>query len=177
MSETTLYVKEFNGDLIIVSLYVDDLLVTGSKSTLVNQFKDQMKQVFEMTDLGEMSYFLGMEITQSQQGIFISQHKYAKKVLKKFNMQSCKSIGTPLMENGKLSKEDGAEKVDERLYRSLVGCLLYLTATRPDIMYAASLLSRFMHCASELHFMAAKRVLRYIKGTADFGVFFKKSTN
>ena len=116
-----------------------------------------------------------MEVIQSQQEIFISQHKYARDVLKKFNMESCKSISTPLMENEKLSKDDGAAKVDEGLYRSLVGCLMYLTATRPDIMYAVSLLSRFMHCASELHFKAAKRVLRYVKGTADFGVCFKKS--
>ena len=175
LSESTLYVKIVNDDIIVISLYVDDLLVTGSKPILVNQFKEQMKQVFEMTDLGEMSYFLGMEVIQSQQEIFISQHKYARDVLKKFNMESCKSISTPLMENEKLSKDDGAAKVDEGLYRSLVGCLMYLTATRPDIMYAVSLLSRFMHCASELHFKAAKRVLRYVKGTADFGVCFKKS--
>ena len=81
------------------------------------------------------------------------------------------------MQNEKLSKDDGAEKVDESRYRSLIGCLMYLIATRPDLMFAVSLLSRFMHCASELHFKAAKRVLRYIKGTVDFGIMFKKSEN
>ena len=172
LSESTLYVKIFNDDLIAISLYVDDLLVTGSNAGLVQQFKDQMMQVFEMTDLGEMSYFLGMEIQQQEKGIFVGQFKYAKEVLKKFNMENCKPVSTPLMQNEKLSKNDGAAKVNEGLYRSLIGCLMYLTATRPDILYAVSLLSRFMHCASEVHFRTAKRVLRYIKGTADFGVWF-----
>ena len=175
LSEATLYVKTRDCDKIIVSIYVDDLLVTGSNFELVKEFKVQMFESFEMTDLGEMAYFLGMEIDQNAGGIFIGQQKYANKVLKKFNMDSCKKMSTPLMQDEKLCTNDGANKVNERLYRSLVGCLMYLTATRPDILYAVSLLSRFMHCASELHFKAAKRVLRYIKGTTNFGVTFRRS--
>ncbi|KAH9704279.1 hypothetical protein KPL70_011388 [Citrus sinensis] len=174
MSESTLYIQVINHELIVVSLYVDDLLVTGSNEELVKQFKVQMMQAFEMTDLGEMTFFLGLEIQKSQQGIFIGQQKYAKEVLKKFNMEDCKSVCTPLAQNEKFSKDDGAEKIDEALYRSLIGCLMYLTATRPDIMFTVSLLSRYMHCASELHYKAAKRVLRYIKGTLDHGIKFEK---
>ncbi|XP_044475741.1 secreted RxLR effector protein 161-like [Mangifera indica] len=92
-------------------------------------------------------------------------------------MENCRSISIPLMQNEKLRKDDRAEKVDESLYRSLMGCLMYLTATRPDIMFVVSLLSRFMHCATEVHFKVAKRVLRYIKGTTDFGIMFEKSEN
>ncbi|KAJ8763087.1 hypothetical protein K2173_023292 [Erythroxylum novogranatense] len=130
-----------------------------------------------MTDLGEMSYFLGMEVQQSQDGIFIGQQKYAKKVLKKFKTDLCKPMSTPLMQNEKLSKDDGATKVDEGWYQSLIGYSMYLTATTPNLMFVVFLLSKFMHCASELHFKATKRVLRYIKGTENFGIMFKKSTN
>ncbi|XP_044461807.1 uncharacterized mitochondrial protein AtMg00810-like [Mangifera indica] len=175
LSESTLYVKGVNDNVITISLYVDDLFVIGNNEELMQQFKAQMMKVFEMTDLGEMPYFLGIEIQQSQQGIFISQQKSAKEVFMKFNMKNCRSISTPLMQNEKLRKDDKAEKVNESLYRSLISCLMYLTVTRPDIMFAVSLLSRFMYCATEVHFKAAKRVLRYVKGTTDFGIMFEKS--
>ncbi|RVW41600.1 Retrovirus-related Pol polyprotein from transposon RE2 [Vitis vinifera] len=132
-----------------------------------------MMQAFEMTDLREMAFFQGLEIQQLQQGIFIGQQKYAREVLKKFNMEDCKSLCTLLAQNEKFSK-DGAKKVDEGLYRNIIGCLMYLTTRRPDIMFPVNLLSRYMHCASGLHYKAAKRVLRYVKGTLDLGIKFEK---
>ena len=172
LSESTLYVKKIDDNVLIVSLYVDDLLVTGSNLQQIERFKQDMMQAFEMSDLGLMSFFLGMEIKQSRGVIFIGQEKYAKEILKKFQMENCKPTATPMNQKDKFSKEDGSAKVDEEKYRSLIGCLLYLTATRPDILYATNLLSRFMHCPSELHMRAAKRILRYIKGTCSFGVKF-----
>ncbi|GKV46536.1 hypothetical protein SLEP1_g53512 [Rubroshorea leprosula] len=157
---------------LLVSLYVDDLLITGSNSQLLLSFKANLMKEFEMSYLGEMSYFLGMEIHQCESGIFVSQHKYALDVLKKFSMDQCKSVPTPLVQNSKLIAEDGYEKTDASIYRSLVGSLLYLTATRPDLMYAASLLSRFMHSPSQARFGVAKRVLRYLNGTSDYGLCF-----
>ena len=151
---------------------MDDLLVTGSNIELIQQFKEDMMRVFEMTDLGEMSYFLGIEIKQRQNEIFICQQKYADEILKKFCMDNCKSMSTPMCQKGKLCKDNGTTKVNESEYRSLVGCLMYLTTTRPDIMYVVSVLSRFMNCANESHLRAAKRVLRYVKGTVSFGVKF-----
>ncbi|XP_022756254.1 uncharacterized protein LOC111303965 [Durio zibethinus] len=112
-----------------------------------------------------MSYFLGMEIHQDRQRIFICQRKYANEILNKFGMENCEPVSTPLALNEKFIKEDEADKVDGSVYISLVGCLLYLTATRPEIMYAVNLLSRFIQSPSELHFKAAKRVLRYVKGS------------
>ena len=172
LSESTLYVKKIDDDVLIVSLYVDDLLVTGSNLQQIERFKQDMMQAFEMSDLGLMSFFLGMEIKQSRGVIFIGQEKYAKEILKKFQMENCKPTATPMNQKDKFSKEDGTARVNEEKYRSLIGCLLYLTATRPDILYATNLLSRFMHCLSELHMRAAKRILRYIKGTCSFGVKF-----
>ena len=151
---------------------MDDLLVTGSNIELIQQFKEDMMRVFEMTGLGEMSYFLIIEIKQRQNEIFICQKKYAEEILKKFHMGNCKSMSTPMCQKEKLCKDDGTTKVDEFEYRSLVGCLMYLTTTRPDIMYAVSVLSRFMNCANESHLRAAKRVLKYVKGSVSFGVKF-----
>ena len=174
LSEFTLYIKKIEEDILIVSLYVDDLLVTRSNAGFVNKFKVEMEQVFNMTDLGEMSYFLGMEVHQKQNEIFICQQKYAKEILKKFRMEECKPTSTPMNQKEKFYKEDGAEKVYEGLYRSMIGCLMYLTATRPYIINDVSLLSRYMHCASEIHFQAAKRVIRYVIGTVDYGIKFSQ---
>ncbi|XP_031249322.1 uncharacterized protein LOC116107157 [Pistacia vera] len=175
-NEHTLYIREAEDDVMIISLYVDDLLVIGSNQAQVLEFKKSMHSEFEMTDLGEMSYF-GMKIDQCVDGIFVNQRKYASEVLKKFCIENCKPVDLPLVPNLKLSKSDEAKKVDEGLYRSLIGCLLYLTATRLDLMYATSLLSRFMSQPTKTHFKTAKRVLRYVKGSTDFGVWFKRSEN
>ena len=152
---------------------MDDLLVTGSTVAFIEEFKQNMMKIFEMTNCGEMAFFLGMEIKQDEKGVFISQKKYAKEILKKFHIENCKPICTLMFQKLKLCKEDGAEKVDETGYKSLVCCLMYLTATRPDILQTISVLSRFLHCASEVHFQAANHVIRYVKCTLGYGVWFK----
>ena len=145
LSESTLYIKHYEGDILVTSLYVDDLLVTGNNAALIDEFKLEMMKVVEMTDLGLMTYFLRMEIKQSQDEVFICQKKYAKEILKKFHMEDCKLMSTPMNQKEKLSKEDGIEKVDEAHFRSLIGCLMYLSETRPDILNIVIILSRFMH--------------------------------
>lgn len=110
-----------------------------------------------------MNYFLGLEVHQSEVGIFLNQEKYAYEILKKFRMKSCKFVPTPSVQNLKLSKDDGAEKMGDSLYRNVIGSLLYLTSSRPDLTYAASLLSTFMKSLSVLHFVVAKRALKYLK--------------
>jgi hypothetical protein len=174
-SESTLYVKQNGANILIISLYVDDLLVTGNNTSFVEKFKQEMMEVFEMTDLGLMTFFLGMEIMQDEHEVFICQKKYAKEILKKFKLEECKEMSTPMNQKEKLCKEDGTDKIDQAHFRSLIGCLMYHTATRPDILNAVSILSRFMHCASELHLKAAKRVIRYVKGTCNFGIKFTRS--
>ncbi|KAK5795569.1 hypothetical protein PVK06_036838 [Gossypium arboreum] len=134
----------------------------------------QMHDVFEMTDLGEMTYFLGIKVIQTDQAIFISQQAFALKILNKFCMSNCKIVSTPVAQGKTLTSNGNHGRVDEKEYRSLVGCLLYLTATRPDIIFAVSLLSIFMHCCDIIHFKTAKRVLRYVNGTSEYGVKFEK---
>ncbi|RVW14603.1 Retrovirus-related Pol polyprotein from transposon RE1 [Vitis vinifera] len=131
--------------------------------------------VFEMSDLGIMNYFLGMEIYQCSWGIFISQRKYAMDILKKFKLESCKEVATPLAQNDKISKNDGEKLEEPFAYRSLVGSLLYLTVTKPDLMFPASLLSRFMSSPSNVHMGVAKRVLKYVKGTTNLGIWYLKT--
>ena len=151
LGESTLYVKKLDSNLVIVSLYVDDLLVTKGNKAQITLFKQNMMKMFEMTDLGEIPYFLSMEIKQTQSEIFICQRKYLKEILKRFGMEECKSVITPMGKKEMLQKYDGADLADEGLYRSLIGCLMYLTATRSNIMFHISILSRFLNCASELH--------------------------
>ena len=174
LSESTLYVKKLDFDLVIISLYVDDLLVTSGNEAQITVFKQNMMKMFEMTDLGEISYFLGMEIKQALNEIFICQRKYLKEILKGFGMEECKSVSTPMGKKEKLQKYDGADPADEGLYRSLIGSLTYLITTKSNIMFPVSILSRFLNCASELHMVAAKRVLRYLKGTFSYGIKFFK---
>ncbi|RDX97932.1 hypothetical protein CR513_19224, partial [Mucuna pruriens] len=125
----TLYIKHCESDILIISLYVDDLLVMGNNVALIDEFKLEMMKVFEMIDLGLMTYFLGMEIMQSQDEVFICQKKYAKQIVKKFHMEDCKSINTPMNQKEKFSKEDGAKKVDEAYFRSLIGVVPYSNRT------------------------------------------------
>ncbi|KAI5349042.1 hypothetical protein L3X38_001929 [Prunus dulcis] len=174
-SEATLYckTKEDSGTL-IVSIYVDDIVYTGSSEELIDEFKTEMMRRYEMTDLGLLYHFLGMAVIQTESCIFINQKKYALTLLDKFGLKQCKPVSTPLVATEKLCKDDGSDPADESEYRKIVGSLLYLTATRPDIMFAASLLARFMHCPTKKHYGMAKRVLRYIQGTIDFGIEYQK---
>ncbi|CAL9023435.1 unnamed protein product [Prunus brigantina] len=174
-SEATLYCKTKEGSgTLIVSIYVDDIVYTGSSEELIAEFKTEMMRRYEMTDLGLLYHFLGMAVIQTESCIFINQKKYALTLLSKFGLKQCKPVSTPLVASEKLCKDDGSEPADENEYRQMVGSLLYLTATRPDIMFATCLLARFMHCPTKKHYGTAKRVLRYIQGTIDFGIEYQK---
>ncbi|KAG1337790.1 Retrotransposon protein [Cocos nucifera] len=174
-NEPTLY-KKCQGmtEILIVCIYVDDMIFTGNSISMMESFKVDMMSTFAMTDLGKMKYFLGMEVVQSSFGIFLSQEKYAIDLLEKFHMLNCKPAKTPMNSNDKLMVEDGSDKADEKVFRSMVGGLIFLTHTRPDIMFAVSLISRFMHSPSNHHFGAAKRVLRYVAGTTSLGIMYSK---
>lgn len=173
LSESSLYVKNVGNDFLVLCLYVDDLIYFGTNPNLVEEIKKNMMEKFAMSDLGSISYFLGIQVKQSPGRIFLSQEKYIEDLLKKFNMSHCKPISTPMALNEKLHVNDDAEKIDPTTYRKLVGSLLYIN-TRPDITHAVSLLSRFMNEPSKIHLSSAKRILRYLKGTKDHGIEFKK---
>eukprot|EP00253_Pinus_taeda_P003954 PITA_03954 len=170
--EPTLYIKEKDGKILIVVLYVDDVIFTCNDDYLIENFKAVMKDEFEMTDMGLLRYFLGIEVEQSENEDFILQAKYVNEVLERFNMQDSKVAITPIVMGLKLSKGDSSKDFDPSLYKSIVGSLMYLTATRPDIMFVVSLISRFMERPKEAHWQATKRILRYFKGAISWT--FKK---
>ena len=175
-NEATLYLKQNEDGLqLVVSLYVDDMLVTGSNVRLLVEFKMEMQDVFEMSDLSIMNYFLGMEIYQCSLGTFISQRKYVVDILKEFKIESCKEVATPLAQNEKISKNDGEKLEEPYAYRSLIGSLLYLIATRPDLMFPTGLLSRFMSSPSNVHMGVATSVLKYVRGTTNLGIWYLKT--
>ncbi|KAJ3693375.1 hypothetical protein LUZ60_008855 [Juncus effusus] len=173
--EHALYVKKKGNDLLFVALYVDDLIFMGNNDKMLKEFKEAMMREFEMTDLGLMKYFLGLEVTQGECGIFASQEAYAKDILKRYKMEDSNPVATPMELDAKLSKFEGGEIFDASKYKSLVGSLRYLTCTRPDIAYSVGVVSRFMEEPRYSHWKAIKRILRYIRGTESLGLYYSKT--
>ena len=172
--DAALYYKGNDKERVLVGIYVDDLIITGPREEKIEKFKEEMKEKFEMTDLGLLSSYLGMEVRQTKANIFLSQRAYINHVLKAFKMDECNAIQTPMEVHLKLQRENQGKLVNSTNFRSLIGSLRYLMNTRPDITFCVSYLSRFMDKPSSEHLAAAKRILRYLKGTVNFGVSYKK---
>jgi hypothetical protein len=168
-ADPNLYFKVEDGELVILLLYVDDLFLTGAEK-LITECKRKLVAEFEMKDLGMMHYFLGLEVWQRSDGIFLNQGKYAVEILKRFEMSNCKAMVTPMISNLKLLRDTTSKIVDSTLYRQIVGSLMYLTNTRPDICFVVNTLSRHLEQPRQVHLVAAKHVLRYLKGTLDHGL-------
>ncbi|XP_019096616.1 PREDICTED: uncharacterized protein LOC109130934 [Camelina sativa] len=130
-----------------------------------------------MSMVGELRYFLGLQVEQSADGIFVSQSTYAKELVQRFGLDKSKEAKIPMGEDDKLSKDDEWEDVDERLYRGMIGSLLYLTASRPDICMSVGICARYQVKPKMSHLLAVKKIIKYIKGTLDFGIYYTKDTN
>ncbi|XP_042756658.2 retrovirus-related Pol polyprotein from transposon TNT 1-94 [Lactuca sativa] len=172
--EYSVYTRTKNGSSLIIGIYVDDLLVTGSNPENIKEFKKEMKARFEMSDLGLLSYYLGIEVNQQDKGITLKQEGYAKNILIKTRMIDCNPTKTPMEHKLSLTKDGNEELVNPTEYRSIVGCLRYLTHTRPDITFAVGVVSRFMEKPTIKHLQAVKGILRYVKGTLSHGLVYSK---
>ena len=126
--------------MIFVALYIADLIFMGNNNEMIEEFKGTMRREFEMTNLGLMKFFLGLEVRQKDMGIFVSHETYAKEILKRYKMVNCNPVSIPMEPSAKLSKFDGRERVDASRYRSLVGSLRYLTCTRPDLSLSVGII-------------------------------------
>jgi hypothetical protein len=157
--DPNVYTKKVGSHLIILVLYVDDLILTGSDSKILNHVKTSLKKKFEMTDLGFLHYFLGLQVLQTNEGIFLSQSKYACDLLHRFHMENCKPTPSPFQSGVKLVATCTSPKVDATLYRQLVGSLLYLTHTHPDLSFVVGLVSWYMKTPHESHWKEDKRIL------------------
>ena len=171
--EHGVYVKAASStEIFLICLYVDDLLITSSSSTSIELLKESLKKEFEMTDLGILSYFLGLKFAYTEKGIFMHQKKYISEVLKKFNMMECNPTEMPVELNVKLVRSENEASVDGTLFRQIVGSLRFICHSRLGIAFSVGLVSRFMSDPRQPHLLVVKRILRYLKRTLGYGIIF-----
>jgi hypothetical protein len=155
---------------------VDDIVFGGSSNPLVARFAKDLSRKFEMSMMGELQFFLGLQIKQSKEGTFVHQAKYTKDIVRKFKMEDSKAMATPMSTTTALDADEEGEHVDQE-YRSMIGSLLYLMATRPDIQFSVCLCARFQASPRTSHRQAVKRIFRYLRHTLDFGLWYSTSSS
>jgi hypothetical protein len=175
--DAVLFIRRSNAGLIMLLLYVDDMIITGDDIVGIRNFQQFLSQQFEKKDLGSLSYFLGLEVSSDQNGYYLSQAKYASDLLSRAGLTGCKIVDSPLETNVKLCTTDGELLSDATLYRQLVGSLIYLIVTRPDLAYAVHLVSQFMTAPRSVHYAAVLCILRYVKGTLFHGLHFSSHSS
>ncbi|KAM7472007.1 hypothetical protein LguiA_010190 [Lonicera macranthoides] len=174
-SDHTLFLKKNHGKITALIVYVDDMVLTGNDPQEQHALKKLLSQEFEMKDLGSLKYFLGIEVSRSSKDIFLSQRKYVLDLLNETGMSACQLSETPMEEGLKLEVETDQVPVDKGRYQRLVGRLMYLAHTRPDISYALSIVSQFLHNPGEKHMQAVMRIISYLKATPEKGIIFQKN--
>jgi hypothetical protein len=176
-ADNNLYIKTEDNDFLIVLVYVDEIIFGCNKHSLVQWFASAMESEFEMSMIGELSFFLGLQITQRLEGMFISQEKYLKEMLKRFQMEDSKPVGTPMVTRCKLSKDDDSPDVDQSSYRSMIGSPLYITTSHPNIMHAIGMVGRYQAAPKQSHLQAVKRIFRYLKETMTYVLWYPRNQN
>ncbi|KAD7477395.1 hypothetical protein E3N88_00531 [Mikania micrantha] len=170
--DKTLFIKKVGQHKLLVQIYVDDIIFASYDPKLCDAFTELMTKNFEMSAMGELQFFLGLQIKQSPDGIFIHRSKYTKDLLKKFDLQNYKPCSNPMSSTTQLDADLKGKSVDETLYRCMIGSLMYLTASRPDIMFATCVCARFQAAPKESHLIVVKRIFRYLQGTQSLGIWY-----
>jgi histone deacetylase 1/2 len=179
-ADTSLFVFIRRQVIIYMLIYVDDIIITGSCKQAVDRLMDQLHSSFAIKDLGKLSFFLGVHVTDIDNGgVALTQARYATDLLQKVNMLNCKEISTPMSSTEKLSRTSGTLLIEDTafLYRSTVGALQYLCLTRPDISFAVNRVCQFLAAPTDVHWSAVKRILRYVKGTVNLGLQIRRSSS
>ncbi|KAJ9559742.1 hypothetical protein OSB04_004902 [Centaurea solstitialis] len=174
--DPTLFIKTEGDDILLVQIYVDDIIFGSTNSDMCTWFSDLMTTRFEMSMLRELSFFLGLQVLQKPDGILINQSKYIRDLLKRFHMDTSSVAKTPMASGTLIGADPKGKPVDQKTFRAIIGSLLYLTASRPDIMFATCFCARFQANPKESHMMAVKRILRYLKGTPNRGLWYPKES-
>ncbi|GJS47002.1 putative ribonuclease H-like domain-containing protein [Tanacetum coccineum] len=164
------------GDIMLVQLYVDDTIFASTKKSLHIEFEKMMHKKFQISSIGELTFFLGLQVKQKEDGIFISQDKYVTEILKKFGFFDVKTASIPMETQNPLLKDEDGEEVDVYLYRSMIGSLMYLTSSRPDIMFIVCACVRYQVNPKVSHLHAIKRIFRYLKGQSKLGLWYPKDS-
>nr|GEV44637.1 putative ribonuclease H-like domain-containing protein [Tanacetum cinerariifolium] len=172
--DKTLFIRRHKDDILLVQDYVDDIIFGLTKTELCNAFEKMMHEKFQMSSMGELTFFLGLQVKQKQDGIFISQDKYVAEILKKYGFSKVKNASTPMETQKPLFKDEDGEEVDVHMYRSMIGSLMYLTSLRPDIMFAVCACARYQVNPKVSHLHAVKRIFRYLKVLETFATLTEK---
>ncbi|GKD77699.1 retrovirus-related pol polyprotein from transposon TNT 1-94, partial [Tanacetum coccineum] len=175
--DPTLFTRHAGNDILLVQIYVDDIIFASTSTAMCDEFANQMTTKFKMSMMGQMSFFLGLQISQSPRGIFINQSKYAFEIVKKYGLHSTHSVNTPMIENKKLDEDLQGKPVDATLYRGMIGSLMYLTSSRPDLNYTVCLCARYQAKPKEKHLQVVKRIFRYLNGTINMRLWYLKDTD
>ncbi|CAL2224604.1 unnamed protein product [Prunus armeniaca] len=176
-ADQSMFVYRHSSHIMVLLLYVDDIVLTGNTQSMLSSFISTLGTKFEIKDLGPLHYFLGLEVNSIQSGIHLSQTKYSLDLLQRNSMVECKPCSTPIHSKAQLSSLDGEPLSDPTEFHRLVGSLQYLTLTRPDISFAVQHVAQFMSIPRTSHLTAAKRILRYLKGTLQLGLEFRSSSS
>ncbi|GJU38891.1 retrovirus-related pol polyprotein from transposon TNT 1-94 [Tanacetum coccineum] len=163
--DPTLFTRKTGKHILLVQIYVDDIIFASTDPKACDIFSNEMSSKFQMSMMGQMSFFLGLQVSQNPGGIFINQSKFALEILKKFGMDSCDPVDTPMVDRLKLDEDPLGIPVDQTRFRSMVGSLMYLTASRPDLVFAVCMCARYQASPTKKHLEALKRVFRYLRGT------------
>jgi hypothetical protein len=174
-ADSSLYFFRENNLIVVLILYVDDLLITGNHLTKITWLQEALQQRFRMSYLGLLTKYLGIEFTHTPTGLTLHQTEYATSIIEEHGLLECNPTKTPLPSGFTISKQTKTPLVDPTSYRSLIGKLMFLTTTRPDITFAVNLLSQFNEKPQMAHFKALKQILRYIKGTLSIGLTFSQT--
>ncbi|KAJ9561518.1 hypothetical protein OSB04_006678 [Centaurea solstitialis] len=174
--DPTLFLRRSGNHLTVVQIYVDDIIFASTNPESCIEFEQIMKSRFQMSMMGELTFFLGLQVRQTPQGIFINQSKYTHDILKRFDFTGPKSASTPMSTSFQLDADLSGNPVDQKVYRAIIGSLLYLMASRPDIMFATCVCARFQCDPRESHLGTVKRILKYLKGTPNFGLWYPKDS-
>ncbi|GJV09257.1 retrovirus-related pol polyprotein from transposon TNT 1-94 [Tanacetum coccineum] len=174
--DPTLFICRQGKELLLVQIYVDDIIFVASTPELCDLFTKIMCSKFKMSMMGKISFFLGLQISQSPRGIFINQSKFALESLKKYGFDSCDPVDTPMVEKSKLDENKEGKAVDPSHYRGMISTLLYLTASRPDLQFSICMCARYQARPTEKHLHAVKRIFRYLKGTVNRGIWYLKDS-
>jgi hypothetical protein len=175
-ADSTLLSRKVDNELFVFQIYVDDIIFGSTNDKFSEEFSKVMTNRFEMSMMGKLKYFLGFQVKQLKEGTFMCQTKYTQDMLKKFGMEKAKHAKTPMSSNGHLDLNEEGKPVDQKLYRSMIGSLLYLCASRPDIMLSVYMCARFQANPKDCHLVAVKRILRYLVHTQNLGLWYPKGS-
>jgi hypothetical protein len=175
--DKSLFLLRHGDDILIVQVYVDDIVFGCSSHSLVARFAEDMSKEFEMPMMGELQFFLGLQIKQTKEGTFVHQAKYTKDILKKFKMDDSKPLSTPMGTTTGLDGDEDGEPMDQKEYQSMIGSLLYLMATRPDIQFNVCLCARFQASPRTSHLQAIKQIFRYLRYSPELGLWYSASSS